>query len=395
MIHLSTHRLVQSFVPTDNGVIESCENDAMFKTPGHPLLFQPIERAIYTSVLSSEIEQFTNIFCSNYKSMVENAKWYLCASDSTKGFQFFGMLGVAALIKDHGGEVEILIPEEHKELLGRYEDEYAKIDVPVRMVKASSKPSLKVNREDSVIQDPKPISQSVTTIPPNPDIKEAARLLLESPTFKISNNRCIEQDRSRPHLQDWEKGEPFSLHKATFCGLPFFFNPGICLFLANLVDYAKPELIIDISPWKYGMTSYLAMISMAFKSKVVCMEESDSMVQFEWLEYLRTKPWADRVSQFCWSMQQDPVNLNGCTKAKTALVFSNCHERPKLELALKYVLESCESGFLVLHAENHRDVPAFVQELRKRHDFFPLTSRYDPPGGTWVSSSTFWFETPK
>lgn len=189
---------------------------------------------VWTSFLKDELEGFTNYVCSHYESLPK--QWKCINTPLNSQFDEIGFQAACALIRDHGGHVDV--------------------------------------------------------------IHETANWTLR-PIFERHESRVVENCFSYPVLNNWEDEQPHRSTRMHWSGLPMFCSPGLPVLLCNLLTHYRFDHAVDFGAYKFGITSSIAQLSHHCGTKVVAVNDCD-LNDEPWLKYLHNHPWASNVQRVQW-----------------------------------------------------------------------------------------------
>lgn len=353
---------------------------------------QPI--AVYSAWLCDEVEAFTGLFCQHHEQLARY-EWVACLAHGRQGFQEWSVLGSLKFLREHQARVRAVLAPEQGGLLTYYERFFGQSNIEVRVLEpADGQPA------PAPIHPPAPQPKMRPSLAEMPDVQpaEVAEVCLRCPQFEAHGGALVENARGKPYWYPWEAGAPFSHVQASFGGLPFYSNPNIFLALAALVEHLRPSLIVEIEPYKFGLTSALAMLAKAVDcQRVTAVVPEERRDDRAWFDALRARPWAGNVVRVTCDLREPwtdqlAVACGFGERAPMGLALINVHARPLLENSWALVKRAMSRGVVVFHGDNHHDTPGFIGQLQRERGVMPVRWCYAPEGGTWVGNGCFWFE---
>lgn len=355
-------------------------------------LIKPSGTCIYTAAIHQE--GFAQWICK-YRSLFPSLTFVGVIAHGIKDFQPFSLLGCLRFCKEEGASVFAVLGREHEDKVEYYQTSvgFLKQEIPLTVVDAqliSSKKAKEPKKEEKTTQDPHA---------PKVNTMEKAVSPTSGDFFITNRSGGIDEVVARGEIwEDWEEGSPHSVTNAHWAGFPLYMNPGDILLVGNIVQWWKPQVIIELNAWKLGMTAFLLQITETIGSRIVAINhpvyaEKDAA----WAKKLiEERPGArERVNL----LHVPPDDSKGVLdpysgkENERMLFLVNYHSMKELVGCARMIFKHTPHQSVVMfHATTNRDVPRFLKDFRKKPGVHSANIRFNPPGSSWYQGGVFTFD---
>jgi cephalosporin hydroxylase/riboflavin synthase len=356
-------------------------------------LIKPSGTCIYTAAIHQE--GFTQWICK-YRSLFPSVAVVGIIAHGAKDFQPYSLLGCLRFCKEEGANVVALIGKDNEDKLEYYGTSigFVKHDVKMLVVDAQIINPLrkKETREETkpiVVQDPHaPRVNTVNKVMPS----------TSEDFFTINRNGGIDEIVARGEIwENWEERHPHSVTNAHWAGFPLYMNPGDIILVGNIVQWWKPQLIVEMNSWKFGLTSFLLQVTENIGSKIIAINKP--------IYAEKDGPWAKKLikelpgtSDRVNLIHVNPEDPRGVLDTYTnnnierALFLVNYHSMNELVGCARTIFKNTPNQSIVMfHATTNRDVPRFIKDFKKKPGVHSVNIEFTPPGGSWYHGGIFTF----
>lgn len=344
-----------------------------------------------TILYSAAIQQegFGQWICQ-YRSLCPALKVVGIIAHGMKDFQAFSLLGCLRFCREAGSEVLAVIGNEHDDKLEYYQDNigFKSQDIDVHVIPAKYKTG---EVKQAVNKEQDPHAAKTNTM-------DKVKASTSGDYFEYNRSGALDEVVARGEIwEDWETKAPHSIINAHWAGFPIYMQPSDLLLVGNLVQWWKPEIIVEFNAWKLGLTSFLLQMSEEAQSRIIAI---NSPVYAE-----RDAPWAKKLIQERKGAK-DRVNLvhvhpddsknvidSHVKNAPKRMMFViNLHSMRELVGCARFIFQNTFHESLVMfHATSHADVPIFLKDFRRKPGVHTANIRYNPPEGSWYQDGVFTF----
>jgi len=356
-------------------------------------LIKPSGTCIYTAAIHQE--GFTQWICK-YRSLFPSLTIVGVIAHGAKDFQPYSLLGCLRFCKEEEAEVIALLGRDHEDKLEYYQTSigFANHNVQLLVVDAQLIKPTK-NEEARKAEKPK-----VAQDPHAPKVNTIDKAVSPTPREFFTTNRSggVDEVVARGEIwEDWEEGSPHSVTNAHWAGFPLYMNPGDIILVGNMVQWWKPQLIVELNAWKFGMTAFLLQVTETIGSRIVAINhpmyaEKDAA----WAKKLiEERPGTLERVNLLHVHPDDPKGvLDGHSSSDTerVLFLVNYHSMKELVGCARMIFKHTHhQSVAMFHATTNRDVPRFLKDFRKKPGVHSANIRFNPPGGSWYQGGMFTF----
>lgn len=346
----------------------------------------------HTVIYSAAIhhEGFGQWICQ-YRSLCPTLKVVGIIAHGLKDFQPFSLMGCLRFCREEGAEVFALLGEDHKDKFEYYRDNigFKEQEIDLRVVSAS------------FMKNPKQAEKKKSEDPHAPKINTIDKVMASTSGDYFQQNRggSFDEVVARGEIwETWEGEAPHSVINAHWAGFPLYMQPSDILLVGNLVQWWKPQVIVEFNAWKMGMTAFLLQMSEDAQSRIVAINapayvEKDASWAKKLIE--ERKGANERVS-LVHIHPDDPKNILDpyTSNSPDKMMFLvNYHSMRELVGCARIIFQYTHKKSVILfHATTNRDVPKFLRDFRRKPGVHGINIRYSPPEGSWYQDGVFIFD---
>jgi len=355
-------------------------------------IIKPSGTCIYTAAIHQE--GFTQWICK-YRSLFPSLTIVGIIAHGAKEFQPYSLLGCLRFCKEEEAQVKVFIGTDHEDKLEYYQNSIGfSTHFPVTVLDAKLVSQKKTEEPNT--------AKVVTTQDPHAPKKNTIEKAV-SPTsgeFFISNrNGGIDEVVARGEIwEDWEEGSPHSVTNAHWAGFPIYMNPGDLLLIGNIIQWWKPQVIVELNAWKLGVTSFLLQMTEGMGTKIaainqpVCAEKDGAWAK----KLIEERPGARERVNLLHVLPDDSKGVLDPYSGKEnerMLFLINYHSMKELIGCARMIFKHTpKRSIAMFHATTNRDVPKFLKDFRRKPGVHSVNTRFNPPGGSWYQGGVFTFD---
>lgn len=355
-------------------------------------IIQPSGTCIYTPAIHQE--GFTQWICK-YRSLFPSLFIVGIIAHGAKDFQPYSLLGCLRFCKEEDAKVTAIMGNEHEDKLEYYQTSigFDKQEIPITLVDARMTTGQK--------NETTPKTEKTITDPhaPKKNTIEKAVSSTSGDFFITNRNGGIDEVIARGEIwEDWEENTPHSVTNAHWSGFPLYMNPGDLLLVGNIVQWWKPQVIVELNAWKLGMTTFLLQMTEGMNTKIIAVNEPlRAEKDVVWAKKLiEEHPSAKERVNLVHIAPDDTKGILDPYSSKDVertLFLVNYHSMKELVGCARMIFKHTPARSVVMfHATTNRDVPRFLKEFRKKPGVHTANIRFNPPGGSWYQGGVFTFD---